>query len=120
MRVALLVAAFAVALGAGPALGADKEPAKAPPAGKKAAAGEVTLDGNMVCAKCALHESKKCQNVLQVTEGGKDTNYYLAPNETAKQNHEHVCSGSSKATVTGTVSEKAGKKTLTASSIKFQ
>ncbi len=85
------------------------------------AAAELTLKGEMVCAKCALHESEKCQNVLKVAEGGKETRYYLADNKTAKDNHEMVCSGTPKAaTVTGKVHESKGKKLLTASTIKYE
>jgi hypothetical protein len=124
MRAALVATAFTLVLvfhlGAGPAFAADKDPAKAAKAEKKPAAEEVTLNGEMVCAKCVLHETKQCQNVLKVAEGGSETKYYLAQNKTAKDNHEQVCSGAAKATVTGKVSEKAGKKVLTASSIKYQ
>jgi hypothetical protein len=114
--------AFAITLGAS-ALAADKaeKPAKAekaPKADKKG--GEVTLSGELVCAKCTLHESPKCQNVLKVTDAGKETKYYLAQNDVAKSNHEHVCSAPEKATVKGTVSEEGGKKVLTASEIKFE
>jgi Family of unknown function (DUF6370) len=87
----------------------------------KAAAGEVTLKGDMVCGKCALHETEKCQNVLKVMDGGKETRYYLEQNKVAKENHEMVCSGKPKAaTVKGKVSEAASKKTLVASSIKYE
>jgi uncharacterized protein DUF6370 len=127
MRAVLLATAFAfVVLGAGPAPAADKEPAaakaeKAPAsAAKKPAAGEVTLTGDMMCAKCVLHEAKKCQNVLRVTEGGTETKYYLAQNKVAKDNHEEVCGKTAKATVTGKVSDKGGKKELTASTIKYE
>jgi hypothetical protein len=126
MRSVLLATAFAfvVALGSATARGEDKAPAagaaKAEKTEKKAAAGEVTLNGEMVCAKCVLHEAKKCQNVLKVTESGAETKYYLADNKTAKDNHEQVCGGAAKATVTGKVKEKAGKKVLTASSIKYE
>jgi hypothetical protein len=122
--VASTVFAFAISLGAS-ALAADKaeKPAKAEKAAKPEKGdkkgGEVTLSGEMVCGKCTLHETAKCQNILKVTEGAKETKYYLAQNDVAKTNHEHVCSAPEKATVTGTVSEEAGKKTLTASSIKF-
>ncbi len=79
---------------------------------------EVTLTGNAVCAKCALHETKECQNVLQVEENGKTVNYYLAQNDTSKNFHDNICgTAGEKATVTGTVSEDNGKKTLTASKI---
>jgi hypothetical protein len=126
MRAILASTAFAFVIALGAAQAADKadkadKPAKAEKAakGKAAAGAEVTLSGEMVCAKCTLNESKKCQNVLKVTEAGKETKYYLAQNETAKANHEHVCSAPEKATVKGTVSEEAGKKVLTASEIKF-
>jgi hypothetical protein len=94
---------------------------KAAKADSKAAAGEVTLKGDMVCAKCALKQSEKCQNVLKVADGGKETLYYLEHNQIAKDNHEMVCSGKPKsATVTGMVKEAGGKKLLIASSIKYQ
>jgi len=82
------------------------------------AADEVTITGNMVCGKCNLHETKECQNVVQVAEGGKTVNYYLKQNEVAKAAHEPICGGTSeKVTVTGSVKEKSGKKTLTATKI---
>jgi hypothetical protein len=79
---------------------------------------ETTLSGNLVCAKCVLHETKACQNVLQVQQDGKTVNYYLAQNDTSKNFHENICGNSGeKATVTGTVSKKKGKEVLTASKI---
>jgi hypothetical protein len=120
--VASTVFAFAISLGAS-ALAADKaeKPAKAEKAAKgDKKGGEVTLSGEMVCGKCTLHETTKCQNVLKVTDAGKETKYYLAQNDVAKSNHEHVCSAPEKATVKGTVSEDGGKKVLTASEIKFE
>ena len=79
---------------------------------------ETTLSGNLVCAKCVLHETKECQNVLQIQENGKTVNYYLAQNDTSKNFHDNICgTAGEKATVTGTVSEKDGKETLTASKI---
>lgn len=102
-----------------PAKAEKAEKAAPAKAEKKPAAGEVTLAGDMTCGKCSLKETAKCQNVLKVTDAGKETKYYLAQNEVAKSNHEHVCSGTEKATVTGVVSEEGGKKVLTASAIKF-
>jgi len=79
---------------------------------------ETTITGNMVCGKCKLHETEKCQNVVQVTENGATVNYYLKQNEVSKAQHEAVCHGDTeKVTVTGTVKEKEGKKTLTPSKI---
>ena len=83
------------------------------------AADEVTITGNMVCAKCTLHETTSCQNVVQVTDtDGKTVNYYLKQNDTSKAAHDPICGGGSeKVTVTGTVEDKDGKKTMTPSKI---
>ena len=97
---------------------AEKPAAEAPKADK--ASKPVTLSGTMVCGKCALNETPKCQNVLKVTKAGKEEKYYLAENDVSEKNHEKVCSGEHKATVKGTVAEDAGKKVLTASSIKYK
>ena len=78
---------------------------------------EVTITGEGKCAKCALHETKKCQNVIQTEENGKTVTYYLAQNDTSKDFHDNLCKKSEKVTATGTVSEKDGKKILTVSKI---
>jgi hypothetical protein len=79
---------------------------------------EVTLSGMCVCAKCALHETPECQNVLQVEKDGKTVNYYLAQNDTSKAFHDNICTTSGeKVTATGTVSEKGGKQVMTVSKI---
>ena len=118
-----IVFASALSLGAGAAFAAGDKAEKAEKAEKaatKAPAGEVTLTGEMHCAKCTLHETDKCQNVLKVTEGGQEAKYYLADNPTAKDNHKKVCKAPAPATVTGHVKEEGGKKVLTASTIKYQ
>ena len=74
---------------------------------------EVTITGTMVCAKCTLHETKSCQNVVQVEKDGKTVNYYLKQNDVSKAAHDPICGGSSeKVTVTGTVKEKDGKQMM--------
>jgi hypothetical protein len=79
---------------------------------------EVTITGSMVCAKCVLHETKSCQNVVQVTQDGKTVNYYLKENKISKDAHEAICGGTpEKVTVTGTVKEKDGKEMMTATKI---
>ncbi|HEU6448745.1 MAG TPA: hypothetical protein VFV23_09960 [Verrucomicrobiae bacterium] len=79
---------------------------------------EVTVTGNMVCAKCTLHETKSCENVVQVKEGDKTVNYYLKQNDVSKAQHDAICGGGSeKVTVTGTVKEKDGKKMMTPTKI---
>lgn len=82
------------------------------------AADEISITGNMVCAKCTLHETDTCQNVVQVTEDGKTVNYYLKQNDISKAAHGAICHGDTeKVTVTGTVKEKDGKKTMTPTKI---
>lgn len=83
------------------------------------AADETTLSGTMVCAKCKLKkaDATKCQDVLVVTDAqGATTEYYVTKNETAEK-AGHQCTTESKATVTGALSEKDGKKWITATRI---
>lgn len=82
------------------------------------AAEVMTITGEGKCAKCALKETDKCQNVIQVEEGGKTTSYYLARNKVANAYHKTVCTTTVKTTATGDVTEKDGKKILTATEIK--
>lgn len=130
-----LVLSAAIAVGASEARlaqAADPHPAKAEvkakaedkPAKTKgataAAAKEVTVKGEMTCAKCGLRESEKCQNVLRVKDAaGKETKYYLAKNPVSEEQHEKVCVSPAPATVTGKVSDEGGKKVMTASAVKF-
>lgn len=79
---------------------------------------DVTLTGMMVCAKCKLHITKTCQNVLQVESNGTNVNYFLTQNKVSKDFHSNICGNDGeKATVTGTVKEKGGKEILTATKI---
>ena len=78
---------------------------------------EVTITGEGKCAKCALHETEKCQNAIQVEEQGKTVTYYLAQNDTSKDFHDNICKKTEKVIATGVVSEKDGKKILTVSKI---
>lgn len=79
---------------------------------------DTTMTGTMVCAKCKLHLTDKCQNVLQVDKDGKTENYFLTQNKVSKKFHDEICTtDGEKVTVTGTVEDKDGKHTLTASKI---
>ncbi|MCE9562387.1 MAG: hypothetical protein K8U57_10060 [Planctomycetes bacterium] len=75
---------------------------------------EVKLTGTMVCGKCSLKATAKCSNVLQVKEGDKVVNYFLDDKGNGEPYHEGVCGGDKVegVTVTGTVTEKDGKKTI--------
>jgi hypothetical protein len=81
------------------------------------AADEKTISGEGTCGKCALKETKSCQNVVQVKEGDKTVNYYLVQNDVAKEFHKNVCQGTAKVKATGTVKDVDGKKEFTASKI---
>jgi hypothetical protein len=80
---------------------------------------EVTLTGEGKCAKCALHETDKCQTVIQTEENGKQTTYYLTQNKVSKDFHENLCENPHKVTATGTVKEVNGKHELTVSKIEL-
>ena len=81
-----------------------------------AAGDETTLTGNVMCAKCTLKkaDATKCQDVLVVKDGDKSAEYYVEKNEVA-QKFGHVCGGEKPAVVTGTVTEKDGKKWISPS-----
>ena len=76
---------------------------------------EMTVTGKIVCAKCTLKkaDAKECQDVLVVKDGDNTAEYYVEKNEVAKK-FGHVCSGEKPAVVTGTVTEKDGKKWISA------
>jgi hypothetical protein len=75
------------------------------------------ITGEGKCGKCALKETATCQNVIEVTEGGKTVKYYLAKNDVADAYHGTVCKATVKTTVTGDVEEKDGKKVITATKV---
>jgi hypothetical protein len=81
---------------------------------------EMTITGEAKCAKCALHETDKCQTVIQAeNRKGKMVTYYLEPNDVAKNFHENVCKGAKKVTATGTVKVVDKKHELTATKIEL-
>ena len=89
-----------------------------------AADGEkVTITGDGMCAKCALKETKSCQNVVIEDKDGKKTTYYLKHEGESKKKHGSLgfCMASKdnpvKVKVTGTVEETDGKKVMTAEKI---
>ncbi len=78
----------------------------------------VTLEGKVLCAKCAFEEEgrEKCQNVLVVEEDGETMHYYLTATE-ANEGFGDVGMKSPTVRVTGTVSEKDGKTWMDATKI---
>jgi hypothetical protein len=88
-------------------------------AGAQAADKEVTLKGTITCAKCDLKVEKACATVIKVSEDGKDVVYYFDA-DSGKKNHKTICQEAKEGTVTGTVSEKDGKKTVKVSKVDFK
>ena len=83
------------------------------------AADEVTLKGELVCAKCYLNrpDAKECQDVLLVKDAkGATTEYYVTKNKVSQESGE-ACTQAIPATIAGAVSEKDGRKWITASKI---
>jgi RecG-like helicase len=78
-----------------------------------------TITGDGTCAKCALHETEKCQTAIQVQKDGKTVTYYLVANDVSKGFHKNVCEEPKKVTATGTVKEVDGKLQLTATKIEL-
>jgi hypothetical protein len=84
---------------------------------------KVTIEGEGLCAKCALKETKTCQNAVIVTKDGKKTTYYLVHEGLSKKSHGSMgfCMASKddpiKVKVTGTVEKKDDKLFMTAEKI---
>jgi Family of unknown function (DUF6370) len=77
-----------------------------------ATAAAETVSGKIMCAKCTLKkaDADKCQDTLVVKDAaGNATEYYIEKNDVAKA-YGHTCKGEKPAVVTGTVTEKDGKK----------
>lgn len=81
---------------------------------------EVTLNGTILCAKCALKEAKQCQNAIQVKEGDKTITYLFDDRGMKESYHEAVCGGEKKeGTVKGTVSTKNGKQIIKPTKVEY-
>jgi hypothetical protein len=78
-----------------------------------------TLKGEMVCAKCYLNkpDAKECQDVLLVKDAkGATAEFYVTKNKVAQDAGE-ACTNAVPATIIGSVSEKDGRKWITATKI---
>jgi hypothetical protein len=86
--------------------------------GGSAKVDEITLKGEMVCARCYLNkpDAKECQDVLLVKERGATTEYYVTKNKVSQDSGE-ACTEAIPATISGAVSEQDGRKWITASKI---
>jgi Family of unknown function (DUF6370) len=81
---------------------------------------EKTLKGTITCAKCGLKEADACHTVIQVKEGDKEVTYYFdKDSKDYKKNHKEICQEAKKGSVTGTISEKDGKKYIKTTKVEF-
>lgn len=79
---------------------------------------EKTITGEGKCAKCALHETKKCQDAIETTDAnGKKVIYYLDNNDVAKDFHDNICKETKQVKATGTVKKVDGKMQMAATKI---
>ena len=73
---------------------------------------DVTLKGTIMCARCALKESKTCQNVIKVKVKDKEVTYYFKDKGVKEPYHEEICGGERlEGTVLGTTSHTKDGKT---------
>ncbi len=84
---------------------------------------KITIKGDGVCGKCALKETKTCQNVIIVTKDGEKKTYYIVHDKVAKASHQKdgFCGAKKddpiKVKATGTCKEEDGKLVFTAEKI---
>ena len=87
------------------------------PKGKEARVRTITGAGK--CGKCAMKETEKCQNVIEVEgkNGKAASKFYLVDNDVAKEFHKNICKENKKITATGTNKKVDGKNEFTATKI---
>jgi hypothetical protein len=79
---------------------------------------EVTVKGELCCAKCELKTADKCTNVIEIERKNKKTGetrkvVLLIEDEGAKAPyHSKLCTGRVKGSVTGTMSKKDDKPSI--------
>jgi hypothetical protein len=79
---------------------------------------EVKLSGEGKCGKCALKETKECQNVVQVKNGDKTTTYYLK-GDVSQKFHKNLCGDTAKINVEGKCVKEGEKLVVTVAKIEL-
>jgi hypothetical protein len=79
---------------------------------------EVTIKGNITCAKCELAKETKCMTVIVEKKDGKEIIYYFDKAGHGKF-HDDVCGGGMTGTVTGIVTEKDKKKYIEVKKVEY-
>lgn len=70
---------------------------------------EVTLKGDLCCAKCELGTATACANAIVVKEKGKDVVYLLKDKGAGAPYHGDICQGTKAGSVRGVVSKQGDK-----------
>jgi hypothetical protein len=88
---------------------------------KKKEAKEVTLKGDLGCAKCVFKVKgvKACTNAIKTKVDGKDVIYILIDKGKKEKYHGKICTDSAPGSVTGVTSKKDGKNYIKPSDVKF-
>lgn len=79
-----------------------------------------TLEGKLVCTKCELKETKACGHCLLVKEKDKEVKYYLDDKGGKEPYHGAVCQEPKDAKVTGKVTKKDDKLTVTGAKVEIK
>lgn len=80
---------------------------------------DVTLKGEICCAKCELKKQDKCNAVVIVKDGEKEEIYYF--DKASQEKHgEDCCKERKMAKVIGDVTEKDGKKWISITKIEYE
>ncbi len=80
---------------------------------------ETKLTGTVTCAKCGLKKSKKCETVIVVKNGKKETVYYFDA-AGHKKFHGDTCTEAKEGTVTGTVAKEGKKMVITVEKVEYK
>ncbi len=90
-------------------------------AGLQAQDKEVTLKGNITCAKCELkvEGQTNCATVIVVKEKGKDVVHYF-DKAAHKKYHADVCKAGKEGTVVGKTSKEKEKNIITVSKLDYK
>lgn len=80
---------------------------------------EVTVKGAVCCAKCELKKGDSCNAVVVVKDGDKEETYYFDAESQEKFGKE-CCKEKKMASVTGTTTEKDGKKWISVTKVEYE
>jgi hypothetical protein len=78
-----------------------------------------TIQGEGLCARCELKESKQCQTAIRVREDKRRVVYYAEDNRVARDFQAKACESVKPVTATGTVRERGGKLLITLKEIEM-